>query len=279
MKNLVLSGGGIKGIAQIGALKALEEKNMLEHINNYCGTSIGSFIVLMLCIGYKYNDIWTLFKLDLNKFYNVNNIFNFFEDYSLLDTKPVQKLLKLIINEKYNKNDITFKELYDITKKTLNIYAINITKGIETNFNYINTPNISVLEACIASSSVPFIFPPRKIEDNLYVDALIVNNYPCCNYCDDIENTIGIDISYIHELDNKIDSIETYIQNLFLSFQICLQKKNVKKLPKINIYIQTNINPLDFDIDNEKKNELFNLGYHNANLIIDKYLFEKLNKT
>ena len=49
---LVLSGGGPRGLAIIGALHYAHEKNMLNNINEYYGTSIGSVISLLLLIGY-----------------------------------------------------------------------------------------------------------------------------------------------------------------------------------------------------------------------------------
>ena len=41
---LVLSGGGVNGIVELGSLKALEKLNLLKNIKNYCGSSIGSLI-------------------------------------------------------------------------------------------------------------------------------------------------------------------------------------------------------------------------------------------
>ena len=61
MYNLVISGGGVKGILHLGALKILEEKYIKKY-KNFAGSSAGSIIVLLLCIGYTYNDIMMIFK-------------------------------------------------------------------------------------------------------------------------------------------------------------------------------------------------------------------------
>ena len=48
---LILSGGGIKGIAHIGALSVYDERNMLNSIDTYCGSSIGALICSLLVAG------------------------------------------------------------------------------------------------------------------------------------------------------------------------------------------------------------------------------------
>ena len=82
MHNLLISGGAIKGILHLGALKALSEYNLLKNIKNYGGASSGSMIVLLLCVGYNYNDLMIIFlKINIDKFYNITDIFDFFNLY------------------------------------------------------------------------------------------------------------------------------------------------------------------------------------------------------
>ena len=47
---LVLSGGGSKGLAMLGALHYIHENNGLDSINEYWGTSVGSIIILLLSV-------------------------------------------------------------------------------------------------------------------------------------------------------------------------------------------------------------------------------------
>ena len=56
LKNiLVLSGGGTKGLATLGAITALKEVGIIDKPEIFCGTSVGAIISLLLCIGYEYN--------------------------------------------------------------------------------------------------------------------------------------------------------------------------------------------------------------------------------
>ncbi len=72
-KNLILNGGGVKGIVHIGALKALDEKNMLKNITTIVGTSIGGIIGGLYCIGYSPDELFKFVNLfDLKNLRSLN---------------------------------------------------------------------------------------------------------------------------------------------------------------------------------------------------------------
>ena len=50
VKNLILSGGSMKGLAYIGMIKCIEEYNIVKSIDNYVGTSIGACVCFCLLI-------------------------------------------------------------------------------------------------------------------------------------------------------------------------------------------------------------------------------------
>ncbi|MGR3912515.1 MAG: patatin-like phospholipase family protein [Candidatus Rhabdochlamydia sp.] len=54
--NLAFQGGGSKGLAYIGALRALEQKKLLSKVQRVAGTSAGSIIATLLAVGYKLDD-------------------------------------------------------------------------------------------------------------------------------------------------------------------------------------------------------------------------------
>ena len=106
MYNLVLSGGGIRGILHLGSLKTLEEKNIFKNIKNFGGSSAGSMISLLLSIGYTYNDIMIVFlKINLDKFYDITDIFEFLNIYGLINLNPCEKLLRILLENKFNKKN------------------------------------------------------------------------------------------------------------------------------------------------------------------------------
>ena len=211
-------------------------------------------------------------NIDVKKFFEIRNIFDFFDTYGLFSYNPTERCIKLLLSMKLSQKNITFIELYKCTNKTLNVVSVNVSTGKETVFNYINTPKVNVIDAIIASCSIPFLFPPKKINGHYYVDAFIVNNYPCNVFCDDMENTIGISImgggfdeAYI---DTEINSFQDYVLNLFLSFKPCITQ-NIK--PKFNILLNSSCSPINTDITKDEKIELFKNGYIETLKIIKKY--------
>ena len=279
MKNLVLSGGGVNGIIHLGVLKLLDEHKLLDNISNYCGSSVGSVIIFQLCLGYTYNDIMYLLTKIKTSLYIDENIFSFFEEYGLCNLNKLQIYLQSLLEIKYKTKKITYIELYNLTKKTLNIMAICINKNEEILFNHINTPNIDVIDSIIASSSIPFVFPPKKIESDYYIDAFYVNDFPINIFKNDLKNTIGIefnDSNYNIEYDSNynieydINNFQDYIFKLFICTKKIIEKIKKKHNAKIHFIIKS-FNPLNFDMNLQEKINLFNYGYNEANIIINNY--------
>src|SRR3989338_2541524 len=67
-KILVLSGGGVKGIAHIGAMQALHDIHLLKNIQTIAGSSVGALIGFLYNIGYKPSELLEFVQLfDLQK--------------------------------------------------------------------------------------------------------------------------------------------------------------------------------------------------------------------
>jgi len=279
MHNLLLSGGGLRGLLHLGAIKALEERNLLKNIKNYGGASAGSIIGLLLCIGYNYNDIMIIIlKINMNKFYDISDVFELLNIYGLMNWDPCERFLRLLLETKFKKKYISFKELYELTNKTLHINAINVNTNEEIIFNYKNSPNIDIVDACLASSSLPFLFSPKIINDNYYIDPFAVNNCPYNIFSNDLENTICLSIDDFSNKNTykKIDSFQNYIMNVFDSLKNYSYKNNAKRYkPRIIVNLTYDCSPIDFDLSKTLLSEIFIKGYSTTIIYID----EELDKT
>lgn len=247
---LSLSGGGIKGIVFLGALKYLNENNLLNNINTFCGVSVGSIICFLIIIGYKYNDLYKfIMNLDIKKFINIDlNLF--LDKYGFNDGKDIINILKIFMKKKNIKEDITFKELYELTKKELIISISNITDKKVEYINYINYPDREVLLTIRMSISIPIIFSPVIYNDKYYIDGSCLDDLICKNN----DNTLYL---YINN-DNKIINLETYFSNIINTL---IYKKNINDCKNLIIFNISNIDTFNFNISKEKIEELFNLGY------------------
>ncbi|BEO35839.1 hypothetical protein SMQE32_47760 (plasmid) [Serratia marcescens] len=66
IKNIAFEGGGAKGIAHLGAMKALNELKIFDDINHVAGTSAGAIAACLFSVGYSYDDIYEiLYPLDM----------------------------------------------------------------------------------------------------------------------------------------------------------------------------------------------------------------------
>ena len=68
-KNLVFEGGGVKGIAYVGALEVLEKEGILQNIERVAGTSAGAMVAVLVSLGYTANELKDiLWKINFKNF-------------------------------------------------------------------------------------------------------------------------------------------------------------------------------------------------------------------
>ena len=115
IKNLVISGGGIHGISFLGAIKYLDENNILNDIEQYVGTSAGSMISLLLLIGYKYQELYDFcLSFDMEKIVDNPNLDNFLNNHGFESSNKLIYVIKRLLENKNISDTITFKELYEL---------------------------------------------------------------------------------------------------------------------------------------------------------------------
>ena len=165
---LVLSGGGIKGIAMIGALSYLEDIHILKNIKRYIGTSVGGFISFLLVIGYDCEELKKIaINLDFDNYSDIT-LSNLFNDFGLDSFNKIMRIIIAIIKQKNINKDITFIDLYRNTKKKLIITGSNISKSRLELFSKTITPNMKVLDALQITMSIPFMFKPVLYNNDYY---------------------------------------------------------------------------------------------------------------
>ena len=215
--SLCLSGGGINGLVILGSLKFVLDKKILilNRVKNFVGTSIGSLIIFLLVIGYSINDIIQIFyDLNLEKLKVELDLEDLINNYGIENGAKILTVIQTLLYTKLKIYDITLIELFNITKKKINIIAANYSKKKEVNFNHIDYPNLSVISAMRMSISIPFIFHPFKFEGDLYVDGGVMNNFGI-EYCN-LKTTIGICLDYT--LTTKCENILEYFLGYFSIF-------------------------------------------------------------
>ena len=155
---ITLSGGGAKGIAHIGVLRALLECNV--HPTIISGTSAGSIIGVLYAAGMSPDD--------MEKFVADSSFIKIFRMVGLPGAGFVridylrERLSEFIKTDNFNALNY---ELY--------ICATNLNYGRPVHFN-----EGTLLDKIMASCSVPWLFKPIEIDGHLYADGGITNNLP-----------------------------------------------------------------------------------------------------
>ena len=186
---LALAGGGIRGIAHAGVLKALDENNI--KVKAIGGTSAGSIVATLYAMGYKPYYIYVLFKKYAQEIINISNASILNGLGNLIKSKKVgfSGLNDGIILEKMF-NEIALRKrirLIEDIKKPLVISTVDIAEAKEyviTNCaprdnlkdNYIT--EIEVGKAVRASSSFPAFFCPCEFKNHIFMDGGVLDNTP-----------------------------------------------------------------------------------------------------
>ena len=210
---LVLSGGAIKGVAQIGALQYLEENNKLKDIKIISATSAGSIVGFLYIIGYTFIELFDFMKIiDMNNTKKIN-ITNIFSKYGLDDGNRIMIVLKKLINAKQIDENITFKELFIKTNKSLIVTGSCINDKKVYYFNYENYPDMKVLEAIRISISIPIVMTPCIFEGKMFVDGACIDNFPISIF-ENKNKIIGVYVTEEVKYVDNIKSIDEYLINL-----------------------------------------------------------------
>ena len=186
---LALAGGGIRGNAHAGVLKALDENNI--KVKAIGGTSAGSIVATLYAMGYKPYYIYVLFKKYAQEIINISNASLLNGLGNLIKSKKVgfSGLNDGIMLEKMF-NEIALRKrirLIEDIKKPLVISTVDIAEAKEyviTNCaprdnlkdNYIT--EIEVGKAVRASSSFPAFFCPCEFKNHIFMDGGVLDNTP-----------------------------------------------------------------------------------------------------
>lgn len=174
---LVLSGGGARGIAHVGVLKALDEIGV--KFDRISATSAGSIVGALYASGYTPDKI-------LEAIVNTS----FFKS-----VRPAWTMTGLLSLDRIR--DVLVKFLpdnsFEALKIPMTICATEIVKGRPDYFS-----QGELIPAILASCCVPAVFNPVQIDGHVYVDGGLMDNLPARCIHDDVDFLIGSHCNFIN---------------------------------------------------------------------------------
>lgn len=267
---ICFAGGGIKGAAHIGALKALEEEKI--EFKYIAGTSSGSIIACLYAVGYKSDEIYEIFKKYINKinYFEIKNILKLI--YGLIINRKINiaglnsgKVIEKLINKECKRKQI--ETIEQINKKLLipsidlcdgKIYVFSSIKNRGTysdNIIYVNDINIG--KAVHASCSYPGVFSPVEYNNTLLIDGGIRENVPWKELKENGANKV---ISIVFENEIKKKKEVNIIDVVTKSIDILCHELSNYELEGADYLIKIKTKDIHL-LDKKKIDYLYNLGY------------------
>ncbi len=167
---LVLSGGGLKGLAHIGVLRALEERGLVPSL--VVGSSIGSLIGAAWAAGTPISRMEERARLvrrrDVFQVARVDVAFRRLLAPALYRREPLESLIASLVGK------VTFRDL----SRRLLVNTADLHSGMQIMWGLPGLLDARVADAVAASCALPGIFPPRIINGRAYVDGAVVENLP-----------------------------------------------------------------------------------------------------
>jgi NTE family protein len=184
-RNVVFEGGGVKGIAYIGALEVLEEMAIMRDISRAGGTSAGAVNAVLLSLKYDIKELQEiLWDMDFHKFMDdtwgiVRDTRRLLNEFGWFKGDYFYKWIGGLIERKLGNRNATFSEFRKNGCLDLYLIGTNLSTGFAEIFSYEHTPGMRVADAVRISMSIPLFFTAfRDIRNDLFVDGGLLNNYP-----------------------------------------------------------------------------------------------------
>jgi len=275
---LVLSGGGARGIALVGVLKAFEKHNV--PIDLIVGTSIGSIIGGLYCAGYSADELEQIVKEigwdnlyqdetereDLflgqkkeNDRYLLNVRFDGYKPYIPSSFTPGQKLLS-ILSKKLLLAKYQATKNFDQLRIPFRPVSTDLISG-----KRIVIQDGDLAEAISASSAVPLLFSPVELDGKLLIDGGVRSNMPV-----DVAKELKMDIVVAVDITSPLRKKQDLKAPWEIADQvttIMMGSERAKQLEHANIVIKPNlegINSAEFD----DIQQLINKGEESFNEIL-----------
>lgn len=292
---LALSGGGIRGLAHAGVLKALEENGI--KIDIIGGTSAGSMVSSLYAMGYTPDEILECFKENYNKiigksrFSIINGVRNLLDKKSIFKGfrkgENMEKIFDVLANKKniYKLNEIKMPLVIptvDIINSKEYIFTNYVPENISNRANEAITgresvidiadksttvtsesgkyiTDISVGKAIRASSSFPAVFNLCTVGNHTFMDGGALNNVPAM----EVRNQGADKVIAVKFDEDKIENDSNVMDIVMRTIDIMGNKIIEKELESSDYVLNIHTDKIGL-LEAEKMQQCFDWGYEAA---------------
>jgi predicted acylesterase/phospholipase RssA len=257
MKYLILGPGSMALWSIMGHVYRLHNDKQLDDLEEISGSSAGSLIALVYSIGRDNPEkmIDRAFEItDMSKIirYSLKNLLT---HYGLTTHEKFRMELSAYCKDLIGKDDITFREHYDLTKLKIHIPAFSLEKNTNDYFSVDISPNMSVLDAVCMSISIPLLFPPYKD----HIDGSVIEAIPYIPFMNKEPEDVYAVRTSTNISNVKYTNLQSYIGYIFKIFHN-LRHESMIQYP--TTAIETSVSEMcNFKMTTTDRYKLFIRGY------------------
>lgn len=182
---LVLGGGGLKGFAHIGVLRALAERGIEPTV--FAGTSIGSLICAAHLGGTSIEEMTRrardLRRRDLFRIDRMGMLLERTHTPSIYLAEPLRELCASVVPDKR----------FDELDTTLLVNTVDLQRGAQVVWGLPGLRTVNLIDAVYASCALPGFFPPGLLDGRMCVDGGVVDNLPVAVASRGMDAVIAVD--------------------------------------------------------------------------------------
>ncbi len=248
---LVLSGGGVKGMAHIGMIQALNEFGIQAQVVS--GSSVGALVGAMYANGNSVSEMLRFFKeTPLFRYHFMTLV-----KPGLLDTDRYFEVLLKYFPEN------TFESL----QRKLSVVTTDLQRGEERIFS-----SGALIMPLLASAALPPVFSPVVINGTLYADGGIMNNFPYEYVTDESDFIIGSNVSSVRQLSKE--GIRSSYQLANRTTSLMIYAMNRAKVQQCDLIIEPQSLELIGILDKKGIEKAYTIGYEHTLAKLQKIFVE-----
>lgn len=282
--NLVFEGGGVRGLAYIGALQAVEDAGIRPDVTAVAGTSAGAITAALVAVGYTAKELRdALMGMDLRMFQDggLTGPVRVVRDFGFFRGDAFLRWMRDRVAEKTGNAHATFSDVHLTTGIDLRVVVTNLSVHSAQVLSHETTPDMEVALAVRMSMSIPLFFAAVREGEAVYVDGGAVWNYPLTIFDTEDEETerrtLGLHLGLkgtAAPAPVKVGDIVTYGRMLYeslITVQTFLMEQNPDDVARSVFIDHLGVFPTDFGISTEKKEALVGKGFEATNAYLAAY--------
>lgn len=183
---LVLGGGGLKGFAHIGVLRALAERGVKPV--RFAGTSIGALISAATVSGMSVEEMaqraMALKRRDLFRINHLSMLMDRMRARAIYLEEPLRELVASVVP------DVPFTAL----PQPLLVNTVDVEHGVQVVWGLPGLDSVNVRDAVYASCALPGYFPPGTVGNRYCIDGGAIDNLPVSIGSQGADLVIAVDV-------------------------------------------------------------------------------------